>query len=94
MKLLVHCGRIGPSSRIEIHFALPGHVQEVNDQYIQRQVPVAVSLRDIQDLLLRWIDCLALNVTVCGLWQQVSDARQLAVTLVDFVALFPRNHKK
>ena len=94
LKLFIHCRRIGPSSRVEIQLALFRHVQEVHHQYIERQITVAISLRNCHQLVLRRIDCLALDVAVCGLRQHMRDASQLAIALVDLVAVVARDHKK
>ena len=79
---------------VEIQIALFRHVEKVNDQHIQRQFAVAVSLRNGQELVLRGINCLALNVAVRGFRQHVRDTSELTIALVDLVAVISRNYKK
>lgn len=94
MKLLIHGRWIRPSSRIEIQIALLRHVQEVHDEDVQRQVALAIPLRNSHELVLGGIDRLALDVAVGGLRQHVRDSGELAITLVNFVGIVARNHKK
>ena len=94
VKLLVHGGGVGPPGRVKIHLTLARHVQEVHDQHIKRQLAVAISLGNIERLLLGGIDGLALNVAIGGFGQQVRYAGKLAIARVDFVALVAGNHKE
>ena len=94
MQLIVHRGGIGPSSRIQIQIALLRHVQEVDDQHVERQVAIAVSLGNGHELVLRGIDRLALDVAVCCFRQHVGDTGELAIALVDLIAVVARNHKE
>ena len=74
MELLIHGGWIGPTGGVEIELTLLGHVEKIHDHNIQRKVAVAISLCNRYDLILRRIDCLALDVTVSRFRQQMSDA--------------------
>ena len=87
MKLLIHCGRIRPSCRVEVHFALPGHIEEVDDENIERKLTVAITLCHRQQLILCGVDCLALDVAIGRFGQQVGDAGELPIALVDFVGV-------
>ncbi len=93
MQFAVHCRRIGPALRIQIHLALLGHVEKVDDHHIQRQFSLAVSFGDIQDLFLRRIDRLTLDVPISGSRQHMGDSRQQTVTLINFVAALPGDYE-
>lgn len=84
----------GEPCEINVQLALLGHVQELHHQPIQRQISIAIHLRDVKELFLRRIDGLALYVAVNRPRQHVGDAGQLAVALVDFVRFVTSDHEE
>ena len=91
MQFTIHRSRIGPAFRIEVHLALARHVQEVHHDNVQRQIPLAISLRYIQNLFLGRVDRLALDVPINSPWQHMRHAGQQPIALVNFIAGLPGN---
>ena len=55
---------------------------------------IAITLGDRQELLLSRIDRLALDIAIRSFRQQVCDASELAVTLIDLVDLVSCDNKE
>ena len=93
MQLAIHCRGIGPALGVEVHLALPGHVQEIHHHHAQGQIFFAIFIGNIEKLILRRIDCFALDIAVNRARQHVRYAGEQAIALVDFVAGIAGDHE-